>query len=169
MSEIIRQRNWTEKELRDAGFHYYHRKKSLVMARRLPESEAPLTIWANREKLTVQAGYMICYNPGKKAHPRLEDYEHWPCAPDIFRSTYKAWDSPWKPRPAEKRLIAHGCKPYYKHTGIWAKRLTEETYIQSMESPKPVLIPAGDWIAIHGAEHPYHMSDKGFRERYTLG
>jgi hypothetical protein len=169
MAYIIRQKKWTDKELHSAGFRYYHRRKSLVMARRLPESEAPLTIRANRETLTVQAGYIICYDPGRKAHTRLEDYDHWPCAPEIFHATYKAWDTPWKPRLAEKRLLDSGCKPYYKFVGVWAKQLEEDTYIQSLESPQPILIPTGDWVAIQGQEHPYHMSDEGFRERYTLG
>ncbi len=168
MSEIIRQKQWTKQQLQKAGFRYYNRKKSLVMARRLPEAEAPLTVHANHEMLTVQAGYMICYNPGKKMQKRVEDYEQWPCDPEIFRATYKAWDLPWKPGSQERQLLERGCKPYYKHTGVWAKRLTEDIYVQSMESPEPVLLTAGNWLVIHGQEHPYHMSHKAFCERYTL-
>lgn len=167
MTEIIQPKVWTEKAFRTAGFHFYQRQKSLVMARRLPENEAPLKIRANRETLTVSAGYMICYSPGKKVASKLEDYEHWPCEPEIFHANYRAWDTFWKPRPAERDLMARGCKPYYKHAGVWAKRLVEDSLVQSMESPEPALIPAGDWIVIDQTGNPYHMSDKAFRERYT--
>ncbi len=169
MSEIIRQHTWTEAELCTEGFRYFGRKKEIVMARRLPAAEAPLQVTMNHETVTVPAGYIICYSPGKNVQHKLDEYEHWPCANDDFEASYVEWDElKWKPRPAERDLMTRGCRPYYKNIGVWAKRLKQPTYIQSKESPKPFLVPVGDWVVIGNKGAPYHMDDAGFRARYSL-
>lgn len=168
MQEVIRQRTWTKSEFRTAGFAYFDRKKEVVMARPLPVSEAPLQVTMDRERVSVPAGYIICYSPGSRIQNQLGDYEHWPCAREDFSLTYKPWkDLGWKPKPAERDLMSRGCRPYYKHVGVWAKRLEEPTYIQSKESPKPFLAPAGAWLVIGPQGDPYHIDDAGFRARYT--
>jgi hypothetical protein len=167
---IIRQRNWTEAELREAGFHYYARQKQVVMARVLPADEAPLRIrLSEQERVAIPAGYMICYQAGQKTRRGLREYEHWPCRADIFVDSYRAWDEPhWKPTPAEADLIARGCEPYYKFQGVWAKRVTQPTSVQSIESEGPVIIPIGNWLAIGDLGAPYYMDDASFQARYSL-
>lgn len=167
--EVIKPRTWTERELRAAGFRYYERKKEVVMARPLPAAEAPKTIRTPWETLTVDAGYMICYQPGKSARRSLDEYEHWPCHPDIFQDTYRAWNTAgWKPNAAERDLMQRGCKPYYKVAGVWAKCVTEDVLVQSLESTQPARIPAGAWVAIGEKGAPYHLDDPGFRARYVI-
>ncbi len=169
MVEVIRQHPWTEAELCAEGFRHYERKKEIVMARRLPAAEAPLRVTMNQEVVTIPAGYIICYTPGKDVQHKLTDYGHWPCANEDFEASYAEWDEPgWKPKPAERDLMARGCRPYYKNVGVWAKRLNQPAYLQSKESPQPFLVPAGDWVVIGNKGAPYHMDDAGFRSRYNL-
>jgi hypothetical protein len=168
--DVIQQRDWTETELKRAGFQFYQRKRQVVMARILPESEAPLRIEVGgQETVMVQAGYIICYNAGQTVQTQLNEYEHWPCQPDIFQHTYLPWnDVDWQPNAAERDLLAHGCKPYYKSQGVWAKRLTTPTYVQSIESAAPVLVSPGHWLVIGDQGAPYHMTDAAFCARYVL-
>ena len=44
MSEVIQTKKWTKEELQQLGFKRYPRKKTIIMARRLPAAEAPLEI-----------------------------------------------------------------------------------------------------------------------------
>ncbi len=169
VAHVIRQREWTEQELKAEGLSYYERKKDVVMARRLPQGTGRLHIAVDYETLVVEDGHIICYKPGDQALESLDSYEHWPCREDIFRETYKPWDEPdWKPGKAERDLMQRGCTPFFKAAGVWAKRLTKPTYVQSMESPQPALIPAGQWLVIGQDGGPYHMNDKAFRERYIM-
>jgi hypothetical protein len=49
--EVIRQKNWTQDELRAMGYQYYERKKEVTMVRELPGIEAPkviLTSWGDK-------------------------------------------------------------------------------------------------------------------------
>jgi hypothetical protein len=121
------------------------------------------------ETLVVQDRHVMIYNAGDTLHGSLDDYEHWPCERGIFRDTYRPWDEPdWQPTATERDLMRLGCMPYYKFAGIWAKRLIEPAYVQSLESPVPVLIPPGQWLVIGAEGAPYHMNDAAFRVRYTL-
>ena len=44
--EILTQHHWTQDELRAAGFRFYRRKKTVILARELPEEEAQrLSMW----------------------------------------------------------------------------------------------------------------------------
>jgi hypothetical protein len=166
---VIKQRKWTEAELVAHGFRYYPRKKQIVMARKLLAPEAPKTIETAWDTLVAEAGFMICYEPGDMVWPGLEDYAHWPVAPDIFEKTYHAWDETnWVPTPPEAHLMSLGCKPYYKFTGVWAKKLAQDTFVQSLESIEPVSVPAGVWLGIGVEGEPYPIAERTFASRYDL-
>ncbi len=167
MSDIIRQKTRSNSQLEQDGFKQYPRKKELVMARKLPASEAPLEIKTSRgETLIAQAGYMICYDTDDKFFTKPEDYDHWPVEPLIFQKTYKAWDEAFAPTKAQQQLAKIGCKPYYKAVGIWAKSLETGIYIQGLEHEKPVLVPEKRVLAIGTEGEPYHMGDETFHDRY---
>lgn len=169
MDEVIRPHDWTVDELQKAGFRQYQRRKQLIMAGRLPESAAPLHIHYPLETVIAEAGDVICFSPGDALQKRLLDYEHWSVKPDIFVETYRKWDEPgWQPDPQTKFLMKHGCKPYYKGQEAWARRLTEPTWIQSLESPEPLLVPVGMWLLIGTSGEPWHNSDEQFRSRYIV-
>ncbi len=166
--EVIRQKSWTERELRAMGYDYYERKKEVTLARVLPSEEAPLAIKTSKgDTLTAQAGYYICYTPGDTVQDSLADYRHWPVEPEIFKKTYKLWDEPnWQPTETEAHLLAAGCAAYYKAAGIWAKKLTETKYLQSLEHEEAVLVPSGEYIAIGADGEPYSMGEKTLLGRY---
>ena len=166
-TQVLRQRHWTEAELRASKLHYYKPHKQLVMARVL---EMPTEVKATIEILAAGKGDIMIYDPGgpeKKAH--IDDYDHWPINRELFRKTYKPWDEvTWQPTEAEAHLIAHDCRPFYKFTGVWAMRLTHPVPIQSLESKAPVQVPPGRWLVIGAYGEPYHMSDAKFRSRYVM-
>lgn len=163
---VLRQREWTESELRAAHFQYYEPRRRLVMARLLKDT---INIKMTLETLVARTGSIICYEPGDERREHLDDYEHWPVRADLFHKTYRPWkEAAWKPNPAEAHLLSLGCLPYYKHIGIWAQRLARPIYVQSLESPKPVLVPPGRWLCIGAQGEPYHMNDREFRERYLI-
>jgi hypothetical protein len=167
--KIVRQRKWTKNELLRDGFAYYDSRKRVSMARRLPKEEAPKVIHTAWDTIIAQAGYYILYQPGDVLHESLDDYEPRPLEPHIFAKTYALWDEPgWKPSPTERHLMQLGCKPYYKTVGVWAKRLTEPTYVQSLESPKPSLAPVGAWLCVGAAGEPWSVTDDWFRWRYVI-
>jgi hypothetical protein len=169
MDEVLRQRTWTDDELRAAGFCYYERKKQLVMVRELPASEAPVEMDLGVDRVVVPAGYLICYDPRQGALSSLGDYDAWPVEPGIFAATYRAWDEPgWEPNEAERHLMQLGCRPFYKASGVWAQRLTAPMLVQSLESPEPVLVEPGTWVAVGPAGEPWPIADETFRERYFL-
>ncbi len=165
--QVLRQRHWTEEELRASKLRYFPPRKKLVMARVL---DMTMNVKTTIEVLSASKGDIIVYDPDegeKKA--QVEDYDHWPVQRDLFRKTYKPWDDiKWRPNAAEAHLIIHGCRPYYKHTGVWAIRLRQPVLIQSLESPKPVQVPPGRWLIIGSEGEPYHMGDEKFRERYLV-
>jgi hypothetical protein len=163
--EVLRQRNWTDLELKEAHFKYYEPRKRLVMAKVLRTSR---TISITMESLLATAGDIVCYDPGgKQARPDLEQYDHWPVRKDLFKQNYKPWDEKgWRPSPAEAHLLENGCRPYYKAVGIWARRLRKAMPVQSLESPEPILVPPGRWLCIGSQGEPYHMGDEKFRTRY---
>ncbi len=164
--DVLRQRNWTDDELRAAQFKHYDPRKRLIMAKVLRTSR---TISITMESLLATAGDIVCYDPGgTQARPSIDDYDHWPVRKDLFRQNYKAWDEKnWRPNAAEAQLIENGCRPYYKAAGIWARRLRRGVVVQSLESPEPILIPPGRWLCIGSQGEPYHMGDEKFRARYV--
>jgi hypothetical protein len=166
--QVFRQRKWSEAELVAAGFQRYESRKRVTMVRRLPKEESPKVIKTAWDTITATAGYFIAYQAGDKLHPSLDDYEPRPIEPHIFAETYAPWSEPgWKPTPAELHLMKLGCKPYYKTVGVWAKKLTEATSVQSLESAKPSIAPVGAWLCIGAAGEPWSVSDEWFHWRYA--
>jgi hypothetical protein len=165
-ARVLRQRHWTEEELKAGGFHYFEPRKRLVMCRVISQiTNVELTL----ETLMADAGDIICYNPGDKRRDEVADYEHWPVARELFRKTYKPWNDPsWRPNLAEGHLMEHGCRPYYKSTGIWALRLPINIYVQSLESPEPTVVPRGRWLCIGSEGEPYNMNDDQIHARYVV-
>lgn len=165
---VIRQQDWTEPELIRAGFEKYDRIKQVVMARRLPESESPLTIvteWG--ETLVAETGYAICYRAGEVKQPTLKDYYHWPVEPYIFDDTYRPWDQrEWQPTPTEQHLMELGCRPYYKMANVWAKEVKHNIWMQSPEHREPVQVGPGRFLVIGVRGEPYTMSVNEFYSRY---
>lgn len=166
MIRVLKQRNWTEDELKAANFEYYAVRKRLVMAKLLKEAvDVELTL----EVLSAEEGDIMCYTPGDEVHDDLDDYDHWPVQRDLFRQNYRPWNEPgWKPTLPEMYLLSRGCRPFYKVVGVWAQCLTSPLYVQSLESPRPALLPPGRWLCIGVQGEPYHMSDKDFRDRYLV-
>ena len=166
--DVIRQRNWTPEQLREMGYEYFDRKKEVTLARKLAKEEAPKTIkttWG--DTLIAIEGYMICYDAGDDRLDNIDDYEQWPVAPEIFAQTYKDWDEDdWTPTPAERHLLENDCKPYFKSGGIWARRLEEDVFLQSLEHAQPVKIRTGQYVAIGVEGEPYSMGAKTFHSRY---
>ncbi len=166
---VVRQRDWSERELFAAGFQQYDRKKVLVMARELPVHEAPKKIETPWDSLTAEAGAMICYDPGETVRAELDDYHHWPSQRDLSDRQYAAWDEPeYVSSAPEAHLLQLGCKPYYKVNGVWARQLDAPTYVQSIESEEPALAPAGSWLCIGLDGEPWTQDDESFRARYKL-
>jgi hypothetical protein len=165
--QVLRQRKWTEEELRSSKLIYYAPRKKLVMARVL---DMTVQVQKTIEILTASKGDIMVYDPGDgKLKSDIDQYEHWPVQRELFRKTYKAWDDPaWRPNEAETYLIVQGCRPYYKYKGVWALLLTQPVLIQSLESPKPVLVPSGRWLVIGSEGEPYHINDRNFRSRYIV-
>lgn len=168
-TQVLRQRKWTEAELQRSGFRYYLPTKRLVMARIVKDQESPKIIDRTKESLIAKTGDVICYNAGQEAKASVDDYDQWPVRLDLFKQNYKPWDDiRWKPTPAEAHLWKHGCKPFYKAAGVWAMRLGKPVYIQSLESPEPVLVEAGRWLCIGAKGEPYHMDNKKFTSHYIV-
>lgn len=166
---VFKQRKWTDAQLTAEGFRHYQSKKRVTMARLLPKEEAPKVIRTPWDTIIAQAGYYIAYHAGSNVKQSLDDYEPRPIEPHIFRQTYRRWDEPdWRPTPPEAHLIKLGCKPYYKIVGVWARRLREPLWVQSIESTKPTLAPAGAWLCVGAAGEPWTVTDEWFRERYVL-
>lgn len=169
MKAVIAQRPWTDAQLLADGFHYYNRRKTLIMAGRLPESHAPMRIEYTYDHAYAEAGDVICFTPGTEKQDEILEYEHWSVKPEIFQKTYRVWNEPrWNPSESEEHLMAFGCRPYYKYMGIWARELQEPTYVKTLENEAPVLIPAGMWLAIGTDGEPWTIEPDDFTDRYDL-
>ena len=170
--DVLKQRDWTENELYEAGFNYYQRDKRLVLARELPPEEAPLKMKYQDDELIATAGYMICFRESWRKRKSLYDYYHWPVAGDHFADLYEEWDEPWKPNRGQRHLLSLGCKPYFNTAGVWAKKLTHPQWIFGTEHDEPFEVPAGAWLllAAKGSAMgaPYWCEDKGFHSRFKL-
>lgn len=165
--DIIRQRNYTRDELIALGYEYFERIKEVTMVRQLSPEEAPKSMkteWG--EMLTAQAGYYICYQPGSTVHSTLDEYHHWPVEPSIFERTYRRWDQSWRPTPTQHHLLKLGCQPYYKASGVWAKKLDEPVLLQSLEHAEPVKVQTGMYVAIGVDGEPYSMGETTILDRY---
>jgi hypothetical protein len=56
--------------------------------------------------------------------------------------------------------------PYYKAEQIWAKKIIHPTYVQSVESPKPVLVAPEMWLMIGVLGEPWYVDEATFQARY---
>ena len=164
MSDVMRQRSWTDDELSHSGYARYERKKQLVMARRLLESEAPMTFVWLLETIAVGTDYVVCYDPGQEPPSALSDYDHWPVRNDLFQKSYRRWDETgWLPTRPQRHLLQSGCEPFFKAEHIWAKKLSKAVLVQTLESRQPVLVPAGLWPAIGVLGEPWYIDEKTTR------
>ncbi len=163
-TKVLRQREWTDAQLFKSGFRYYEPIKRVVMARMLSNH---VDINVTLEVLSANKGDIMLYTAGDVLHDNLDDYDHWPVRADLFRQIYARWDDmTWQPTATEKFLMQNGCIPYYRKRGVWALKLPISIYVQSLESPEPVVVPAGRWLAIGTEGEPYNMGDESFHERY---
>ncbi len=168
-TKIVQQHKWTDEQLIAQGFRYYKPFKRITMARMLPASEAPKIIDTGWDTIIARAGYYIAYVAGDKVKEKLDDYDPRPIEAHIFIDTYRPWNEPdWKPTPAEAHLMKLGCKPYHKIAGVWSKKLEEDTWVKSIESPKPSIAPAGAWLCIGTAGEPWAVTDEWFHMRYIV-
>lgn len=166
---VIRQKQWSETELIAQGFRYYPSRRQVSLVRRLPAEEAPMFIQTDWDTLVAEAGYYIAYRAGDDLRARLEDYSPRPIRPDIFKISYAPWnDIKWKPSPTETHLLNLGCQPYYKRVGVWAKRLTTEALVQSMESREPSIVPPGAWVCVGIQGEPWSTTGEWIRSRYIV-
>ena len=165
-TKVLRQRQWTDNQLFKAGFRYYAPIKRVVMARMVTNH---VDIDVTLEVLSANKGDIMLYTAGDVLHDKLDDYDHWPVRVDLFRQIYDRWnDMSWQPTVTEKFLMQNGCLPYYRQLGVWALRLPISIYVQSLESPEPVVVPSGRWLAIGAEGEPYNMSHDSFLERYQI-
>lgn len=170
---VLRQKEWSQEALIDAGFKYYHRRKRVVLARELPAEEAPLKLCYEHDELIATAGYMICFSAGGRKMKSLYDYHHWPVAPEHFTDYYVELDDPhWQPNRGQRHLLSLGCKPYINPVGVWAKKLKQPQMIQGIEHEKPFEVPQGSWLLLapKGSDRgaPYWATDKAFQSRFYL-
>lgn len=163
---VLRQREWSDDQLKAAGFNYYQPVKRMVMAKLITDmTQVKVTL----EVLTAKSGDIMLYSPGDTPHDNLDDYDHWPAKRDIFTQNYARWDDPnWKPGAIEKQFLINGCIPYYRKRGVWALKLPISIYMQTLESPEPVIVPKGRWLLIGSQGEPYSQSDEDFYERYVV-
>ncbi len=163
--EILRQRDWTDTELRAAGFQFWLPRKRLVMAREL---SAARTVHSVVGPLQANAGDMLCYRPDGQERAQLNELERWPVRRDLFERDYRAWDEALPELAGLDVLQQAGCTPWYKVRGVWAQRLTEAQCVQSLESAQPVSVAAGNWLLIGLSGEPWHMDEAAFGSRYHL-
>ena len=160
---VLRQRDWTVEALGAAGFRHFQPRKRLVMARELGCAR---TVRTADGALHARPGDMLCYRPDEQARADPESHEHWPVRRDLFEKNYRPWEE-LLPDLADLALFFQaGCSAWYKHGGVWARKLTSGQHIQSLESAGPVLVAAGQWLLIGSAGEPWHMNDAAFRSRY---
>jgi hypothetical protein len=164
--QIWRQQKWQDDELRTLHFRPYETRRQLRMARVVEEAS---TVDTTKEELIAEAGYMLCYTPGTEVRANLVDYDQWPVRFDLFHKNYSPWPQEgWQPNPVEKHLMENGCRPYFKSTPVWARRLQSGVMVESLESKQPVRIPAGRWLVIGIEGEPYHTADAKFRQQYVV-
>jgi hypothetical protein len=165
--QIWRQQQWRDDDLRALSFRPYQTRRQLRMARVV--DDPGMIVDTTKEKLIAGEDYMLCYSPGTEALPKLADYDHWPVRFDLFHKNHSPWpQESWKPNPAEKHLMQNGCRPYYKSTPAWAKRLKTGVMVESLESQQPTRIPPGRWLVIGIEGEPYHTADDKFRQQYVV-
>ncbi len=160
---VLRQRDWTREALCAAGFRYYQPRKRLVMVRELGSAR---TVRTADGPLHAWPGDMLCFRPDEQSRAHPDDHEHWPVRRDLFEQNYRHWDEVLPDLADLPVFFQTGCSAWYKHGGVWARRLATRQLIQSLESAAPVQVAAGQWLLIGSAGEPWHMDDAAFRSRY---
>lgn len=160
---ILRQRDWSEEALRAAGFRRFQPRKRLVMARELGCAR---TVRTADGALHARPGDMLCYRPDEQSRAHPDEHEHWPVRRDLFEKNYQPWDEGLPDLADLPLFFQAGCSAWYKQARVWARKLTNRQLIQSLESPSPVLVAAGQWLLIGSAGEPWHMNDAAFHSRY---
>jgi hypothetical protein len=167
--QVYIQRDWKDEALLVDGFQSYYPVKRITMMRLLPLEEAPETMASAGNIVTAEAGYWVAYEAGYKLKETLDEYHPRPIEPNIFARTYRLWDEPKRHlTPPQAHLQRLGCQAYYKTANVWAKLLTTEVWVQSIESAEPTLVPAGEWLCIGVEGEPWSMTEVWFQAHYRL-
>jgi hypothetical protein len=167
--KVYVQHDWTDAALMADGFLSYRPVKRITMVRRLPPKKTPKTMKTSKNTITAEAECWIAYETEGVLKETMNDYKPRPIKPDIFAATYQCWDEPdWRPTPIQGYMRRLGCQPYYKIASVWAKQLTDATWVQSMESTTPSLVEKGAWLCIDMEGEPWSMTDAGFQAHYLL-
>jgi len=167
--KIYAQRHWTDQALIEDGFLSYRPVKRVTMARMLSSEEAPKTVKASGNAIIAQTGYWIAYAADEALKATLDDYKPRPIEPDIFAISYRPWNERnWRPTSTEAHLQQLSCKPYYKVAPVWAKLLTAETWVHSLESAWPTLVPRGEWLCVGVEGEPWSVTEAWFQAHYLL-
>jgi hypothetical protein len=151
------------------GFHAYRPVKRITMMRMLPQEKVPEDTETPPDTITVQASYWMAYAGGDALKASPENGDLRPIEAHIFAAGYRRWDDPdWRPTSTEGHLQQLGYMPYYKTTSLWAKALTEETWVQGQESSQPLLAAAGAWLCLGIDGKPWSETDAWFQTHYHL-
>ncbi|MEZ4671370.1 MAG: hypothetical protein R3E39_26000 [Anaerolineae bacterium] len=163
---VLRQRPWSEDQLKRSGFFHYQPVKRMVMAKIVSDmTQVAVTL----EVLTANSGDVMLYSLDNTPRATIEDYDHWPVKRHIFMQNYARWDAPdWHPNDIESKFLSEGCLPFYRKQGVWALKLPIGIYVQTLESPEPVVVPKGRWLLIGSEGEPYSQSDEDFYQRYQV-
>lgn len=150
------------------GFRYYPLKKQVVMARPVTLEEAPLLVMMEHDIMIAETGDMIYYQPDPFRMQEAEEIEFRALPGDEFHRLYTMWDESWHPTTNEELLMAHGCQPYYKRGGVWAKRLDEPQEVDLLDGLTPITINSGEWLVIGDMDEPFRLDHYNFRKRYEV-
>ncbi len=188
-AEIYWRTSSTVKERIDLGFRYYKpRHRILKWARMLSSEEIPrwIEVWGDR--LRVDAGYFLIYDPTStptreereivfsNQYAKFEkDFDHWPIEPNLFAKTYSLYaiDYPNYDELTERFVDAGGFVPVYKSAGIWAKPVTIKTAISGIEHGESAMqlsfteVPMGSILALGYDGEPYFMRNEKFVANYN--
>lgn len=162
------QQQWTDQALLADEFLSYRAVKRITMARMLLPDQAPKIMKIDAHTIIDETGYWVVYVAGETVKT-MDDYKPRSIEPTIFAKTYRPWDVPNRELTlTEVQLQRFGCQPYYKIMGVWAKRVTNEIWVQSLEGNKPLLAPKGTWLCIGSEGEPWSMTDVWFQAHYRL-
>ena len=167
--KVYVQGNWTEQALIADGFLSYLPVKLITMVRRLPPEKAPKTRKTTKNTISADAEHWIAYVAGDVQKETLNDYKPRRIEPNTFVATYHQWDEQdWHPTPIQAYLRRLGCRPYYEIANVWAKQLTDEIWVQSVESAEPSLASKGAWLCVGMEGEAWSMTEAWFQAHYQL-
>lgn len=164
--------NWGEpkpEELKKLGFRYCDRKMKVTMITTVAENQLPMTVstsWG--EELEVGLYYVLAVIPkGDNDQRFISDMHKHPIRWDKFVKTYRMLDIPLDSlTDSQYNLVKQGARPYYRFEGLWAKEVTEETWIKGLEHKEPVKVPLGNVLVFSIDGEPYSMERESFEDLY---